>query len=757
MVFVSKLGYYRFLLIMLSGILLSGCSQDKFVPDNEYLLDKIELKSDVKKFDASQLSRYVRQKGNSKWFSMFKIPLNTYSLAGRDSTKWINRTLQKMGEKPVLYDSVQARLSCEDLQRAMQNMGYMNATVEVNKQVSGKKMKIIYNLHPGEPYIINNFHYDIQDSLVEKVLASHLNAGEKYKEHPMQFTVSSLDEERKRLTKILQDSGYYHFHKDYIYYTADSTNGPKNVDITLHLMKSVDNSTKEVSNHPRYIINNINIISEDSSKLRLRRSVIDDNIAFEKGKYFSATDLQKTYNNFARLGAVRYTAINFHERPVIDSLVIGRQFSYKTSTNHYLDADVEILYNKTNTISFQPEGTNTAGNLGAAGTLSYQNRNLFRGSENLSIELRAAFEAITGLEGYKDKDYVEYSVRGRLQFPRLLAPFVSKEVRRRSSATSELAVSWDLQNRPEFHRRVFSAGWKYAWSNPIKHLSYSYNLLDLSYVYMPWISSTFKHDYIDNTSNRNAILKYNYEDLFIMSMGFGVSYKTPTESFHARIESAGNILNAVSKPFHFKKNEDGQKKFIKIAYAQYMKFDMDYTHIFQFDKNNSLALHTDFGIAYPYGNSTVLPFEKRYFAGGANSVRGWSVRELGPGKFKGQDGRIDFINQTGDMKLDINAEYRTHLFWKFDGAVFIDAGNVWTLRKYDEQPGGQFKFKNFFKELAVAYGLGLRLNFDYFILRFDGGMKAINPAYSSVAEHYALLHPDFHRDFTFHFAVGLPF
>jgi len=169
------------------------------------------------------------------------------------------------------------------------------------------------------------------------------------------------------------------------------------------------------------------------------------------------------------------------------------------------------------------------------------------------------------------------------------------------------------------------------------------------------------------------------------------------------------------------------------------------------------ALHGGFGIAIPYGNSTVLPFEKRYFSGGANSVRGWSVRELGPGKFKGVDGRIDFINQTGDMKLDLNAEYRTHLFWKLDAAAFIDAGNIWTLRDYADQPGGQFSFKSFYNQIAVAYGLGLRLNFDYFILRFDGGMKAINPAYTSTEEHYALWHPNLKRDFTFHFAVGLPF
>ena len=175
------------------------------------------------------------------------------------------------------------------------------------------------------------------------------------------------------------------------------------------------------------------------------------------------------------------------------------------------------------------------------------------------------------------------------------------------------------------------------------------------------------------------------------------------------------------------------------------------------DNNNQLTLHAALGVAYPYGNSTVLPFEKRYFSGGANSVRGWSVRGLGPGSFKGKDGAIDFINQTGDMKLDMNMEFRTFLFWKFYGAAFVDAGNIWTLRKYDEQPGGQFKLDSFYKQIAVAYGLGLRLNFSYFILRFDMGMKAINPAYETKEEHYPIVNPRLSRDFAFHFAVGLPF
>lgn len=742
------------LLIVMTILIVIACSSDKFVPDGQYLLDKVELRSDRKDVNSSLLMQYVRQKGNSRWFSLFKIPLGTYAMAGEDTTKWINRTLRRMGEEPVLYDSVQARLSSEDLTVAMQNMGYMNATVDVEKKVKGKKLTLNYLLHPGNPYIINRFNYEIEDSVIERVLAPHLK---KDTDRPHQFTVTSLDDERKRLTHILNDSGFYRFHKDFIYYTADSTQGRQHVNVTLHLMKYIENSDAKPTLHPRYVINNVNFIPGDSTGFHLRKGVLEDNTLIEKGKYFSATDLQKTYNNFSRLGAVRYTNINFREVPRYDSLVIGKTFTYTTSSTHYLDADIQVSNNKPNTISFQPEGTNTAGDLGAAAVLSYQNRNLFRGSEHLSLEFRAAFEAIKGLEGYKNSDYEEYSVQAHLQFPRFLAPFISKNFKRKSSATSEVSVGWNLQNRPEFHRRVFSSAWKYHWSDPVLHLTYDFDLLNLSYVYMPWISETFKHDYLDNATTRNAILRYNYQDLFILRTGFGVNYSGANQAFRARMELAGNLLNGLSGVFNFKKNSEGKRTLFNIAYAQYAKFDFDYTKILRFDERNSLALHGGFGIAIPYSNSTVLPFEKRYFSGGANSVRGWSVRELGPGKFKGVDGRIDFINQTGDMKLDLNAEYRTHLFWKLDAAAFIDAGNIWTLRDYADQPGGQFSFKSFYNQIAVAYGLGLRLNFDYFILRFDGGMKAINPAYTSTEEHYALWHPNLKRDFTFHFAVGLPF
>lgn len=726
--------------------LLSACSSSKFIPDESYLLESVEVRADERYIDASSLAPYIRQQANSKWFSMFKIPLGTYALSGRDTTKWINRTLQRIGQEPVLYDSVQAALSMDDMRRAMQNMGFMHAKVDLKTRVKGKKLKAIYILHPGEPYYIRNVDYDIRDENVRRVLDNyHDNNRKGTRTHGLQvgdrFTVDLLNAERERITKILMDSGYYRFHKDFIQYRADSASNSSGVGLKLELLKYRANTSAPETLHPRYTIRNINYHGGFGEAIPLRTRVLENSTAIRAGRPFSATDLQKTYNNFARMKAVRYTDIRFTEVP----------------DTSMLDADINISMDRRRSISFRPEGTNTAGNLGAAASLSYENRNIFRGAETFSVELRAAFEAITGLEGYHDQNYEEYGVETKLQFPRFIAPFLSNTFRRRSNATSELSLMWDLQNRPEFHRRVFSTAWRYRWAEPHHHISYRLDLLDLNYVYMPWISETFKEEYLDNESSRNAILRYNYEDLFIMKIGFGLSFSNGTDAFRANIETAGNLLNAFSKVAGSRINDEGQHTVFNIAYAQYVKFDFDYTHIFRFDRHNRLALHGDVGIAWPYGNSTILPFEKRYFAGGANSVRGWSVRSLGPGRYRGTDGRIDFINQTGDLKMFLSAEYRTFLFWKLNGAAFVDAGNVWTLRNYDDQPGGQFRFSEFYKQIALGYGIGLRLNFDYFILRFDMGMKGINPAYENPREHWPLLHPNFKRDFTFHFAVGMPF
>ena len=721
-------------------MLLCGCSASRHLPENTYMLNKVRVVTDgkYKDINTTAMKEYVRQKSNSRWLSTFKVPLGIYCLAGTDSSG-VNRILRSLGEAPVVYDTLLARFSCEDLKQALENKGYLDAEVSMYLDKHKRKVSAIYVLRPGPAYTISHYETDIRDSVIADILSRR----ESTLRNGMQFSADALNTERSQITSYLQNWGYFRFHKEFISYRARKNPREHSVDLSLVLQAYRRTSEDSSSLHNRYTVRDVIYQSGNvgDTTIHLRDHVLRENTFIREREYYSAADLQNTYNHFGRLSAVKYTNISYEQVP--DTTL--------------LDATIQIQTNKPSTISFQPEGTNTAGDLGAAASLTYQNRNLFKGSEMLSVQLRGAYEAIRGLEGYSNQDFFEYSLEGRLSFPRFIVPFLSSDFRRGIIASSEVSLLYDSQDRPEFLRRVLSAGWHYQWKPQNSFHSYRMDLIDLNYVFMPWISQTFREEYLDNTSNSNAILSYNYEDLLIMKIGFGYAYNNGRTALKTNLETAGNLLDFYAHTFDTSQNSLGQSVVFNIAFAQYVKADVDFIHRLYEGDNSQLVFHVGLGVAYPYGNSRVLPFEKRYFAGGANSVRGWSVRSLGPGSYKDKDGRINFITQTGDMKLDLNLEYRSHLFWKFNGALFLDAGNIWTLRYYPEQEGGQLKLSRLLDDMAVGYGLGLRLNFDYFILRFDLGMKAVNPAYEDDDTHYPLIHPKLSRDLAFHFAVGLPF
>lgn len=291
-------------------ILLTACSATKFISDGDYLLDQVEVKSAQKDFNVSLLEPYVRQKANSKWFSLFKIPLATYSLSGTDTIRWINRTLKNIGEAPVVYDTVMAERSCEALRSAMSNMGYLHSEVELQTRHKGKKVRVTYILKPGEPYYLRNVRYDIADDSIRALL----DADRQYTLRTgAPFTVERLDAERNRITNFLLENGYYKFNKDFIHFSADSARDSREIDLTLHLDKYRPNSNAPETLHPRYTIGTVSYASGDKGNIQLRPKVLQYNTAIIPGTPFSANALQKTYNNFARLKAIRYTNIKFSE------------------------------------------------------------------------------------------------------------------------------------------------------------------------------------------------------------------------------------------------------------------------------------------------------------------------------------------------------------------------------------------------------------------------------------------------------------
>lgn len=763
----------RLLLLLILPVLLGACSSTKYVPEGAYLLDEVRIHTDHKEVKPSSLSPYLRQNPNAKWFSLLKTQLYIYNWSGRDTTKWVNRALRRLGDAPVIYNAEETARTCEEMTKAVQNMGYMGASVEAVPVREKKKMRLAYQVHTGRPYRIHAIRYDIRDACIEAFLQDDSAT---LLRPQMNFDINVLDAERQRITGLLRNRGYYRFNKDFITYSADTVKGSYSVDLTLHLARFRAHNGDSLVNHPQYTLNKVNFITNynvlESSALSsievndslhyrgypiyyknhlyLRPKVLTNSLAIEPGRLYNEESVQRTYSNFNRLQALKYTNIRFFE--------VQQQDSAK------LNAYVLLTPGKHQSVSFEVEGTNSAGDLGAAASVSFQHRNIFHGSETFMVKLRGAYEAVSGLQkSQHNQNYMELGAEASVNFPRFMFPFLSADFKRRIRASSELTMQYNYQMRPEFTRIIASAGWGYKWGLQHQHAQHKVDVLDINYLYMPWIDKDFEEIYLNQ--DQSYILKYNYDDRLIVRMGYSYTYHSSTQamrhnssaansySIRINLESAGNLLYGLARGVKMRRNAEGEYTLLNIPFAQYLKADFDYSKNVQMDNRNALVFHFGLGVAYPYGNARMLPFEKRYFSGGANSVRGWSVRALGPGTYRSES--TNFLNQTGDLKLDANVEYRTRLFWKFRGAAFVDAGNIWTLRNYDEQPGGQFRLNRFYKQLAVAYGVGLRMDLDFFILRFDWGLQAVDPVEKG-KKRYPIASPSLNKS-ALHFAVGYPF
>jgi outer membrane protein assembly factor BamA len=643
-----------------------------------------------------------------------------------------------------------------------------------------KRMDVTYNITAGEPHTISRIDFDCADADIATLVladtaATLIRPGD-------MFDRNKLDEERGRITAALRNNGYYAFNREYITYLADTIAGSNEIALTLSVQPPRALQGEATSGtHTRYAINNVYFVTDynptstglgydfvgcDSLAYKditvlygadryIKPDILEEKCHIKPGMPYNADDVERTYEGLSTLSILKF--INIEMRPVA---AVGN--------DTYLDAYVLLSRNKKQNVSVEVEGTNSEGDLGFGVGLTYQHRNLAKRSNLLTAKLRGSYESLSGnFDDLINNRYTEFAGEVGITFPKFEAPFLSKSFKQRIKASTEFTVSTNYQERPEYTRVIAGTGWKYKWSN--QHAAFTerrtFDLIDINYVYLP--NSTI--NFIDEIAPTNPLLRYSYEDHFIMRMGFTYqrsNRRIPTATnnsftmqpsittFRASAEMAGNLLYGISSLIGQGKS-DGAYKIFGIQYAQYVKGEVDYTYVRNLNSRNALAMRTSFGLGYPYGNSTAIPFEKRFYAGGANGVRGWGVRTLGPGSYDSQNSVVDFINQCGDISLILSLEYRAKLFWVFEGALFVDAGNIWTIKDYENQPGGVFRFNKFYKEIAASYGAGLRMDFTYFLLRFDLGMKAHNPATNQ--EPWPLIHPRWGRDATFHFAVGYPF
>lgn len=743
---------------------LSSCNITKYVPENQYLLKSTKIKASIPDVNNEELKGYLRQTPNNTILGFWPLKLGFYSISGEDSTKWSNRWLRRIGEPPVVYDSLKTTYGCDELQKVIFNKGYLNAKVtsEVTKNEKKRHAKVTYTITEREPYRLRNYFITIPDSTALQTINSRENSLIKSGDL---FDIDNLNEERERVSRMLRNRGYFNFRKELLFFYVDSALNSNEIDAELSIQPQyLDNDSalqiiftkKQIENITIFAlkdndISNVSTIDLDttyknnfriiynSKDQAFRPQAIANKISIRPNSYYSDFAVERTYTHLNSLSAAKYVNITFTE-----------------NANSNLDAQVILTQNKPHTISAEIEGTYSGGDLGVGAAIGYKNNNIFRGSEILNVNVNGGYEAIGSLSEYQSAWDIGGEVS--LTFPRLLMP-MTDNFKRRSTGSTEIATSINFQQRPEYQRNIAGAGIKYNWR--WRRINFSFNLLDLSYIYLPYMTDAFKDKYMKPTSS----IRFSYEDHFIMRWGLGINMSNRRNmtfntgnfyTFRANVRTAGNLLYGISKLTNQQKNEDGVYEIFNIQYSQFAKADVDFAYNWYLTDKARLVFHSGLGVGLPYGNASILPFEERYYSGGANSMRGWSARRLGPGNFYNSSGSIDFMKQSGDIKLDLNLEARFRLIWKLEAALFLDAGNIWTIHDYAEQPTGVFRWNEFYKQIACNYGFGLRLDFDFFVIRVDMGIKLYDPGYPIESERWRT-ELTWRDDFALHFAVGYPF
>ena len=486
----------------------------------------------------------------------------------------------------------------------------------------------------------------------------------------------------------------------------------------------------------------------NSSKPNLKPTVLINSNDIIPGQYYKLSNVNRTYRNLSELSIVRFTNINFKEK---DSISTYRSGSY-------LDCHIELTQKKLQSYQTEIAGTNSAGDLGIRGNLLYQNLNLFRGAEVLNMKFTGAVESLYNQTKGKYKSMKEIGAESNVVFPKFFSPFRLESFVKKYSPKTSISASFNYQSRPDYTRSIANGSFSYRW-NGNKHLTHTLWPLELNYVriYEDRSSAAF----LD--SIKNTPLGFSFEDHVINVARYGLELNNQaigkSRNFiftRFTIESAGNLVN-LSNILFDKNNSETPYSLFKVPYFQYLLGEVDLRYYNVIDKQNRFVYRLFIGIGYPYGNSNTLPYEKKYFAGGPNSIRAWRTRDLGPGSDTSQTSLSYFPNKNGDIKLEANIEYRFKVIWKMEAAIFVDMGNIWAIRNEFDKPGAEFAWNRFHKEIAVGSGLGARFDFSFFLLRLDCGIKLRDPA---LPENNRWI-PVFKRlglgDLHWNFGIGYPF
>jgi len=743
---------YRITMVMatLMTIAFSSCRTVKYVPDNQYLLAKSKISVDNRSVNKVELKSYMKQRPNTKILGFWRFHLGLYNLSGMKNEEGI---LKRIGEAPVILSPYLTEKSKEELKRFMRNKGYYHAKVtDTIVYKKNKKAEVYYTIISNEPHLIHSYQTEILDDSM-RVLSKGDSAKSLIKLNGI-FDTDVLAAESKRVLNGFQNIGFYRINKSEIYFEADTSKSVKRVNLKLIVEKeniSDDPALVKERDHQRYTFRNFYFYTDFESQKQLFSENREENIIekndtvrvdnqyfISKGKmrynpellinmnhindkgYYSVDLVERTYNELFSLRLFKLINIRFIETSKTDSL-----------GNPTLDCVIQLSPSVRQSYSVSLEGTNSLGNLGIAGNLGYQHKNIFRGGELLDVVLLGATEKQNYGTGDSTTTFnsFESGIETKITLPKFLAPLKTKSLFRYSTPQTLMNLSYNYQRRPDYTRTILRASFGYQWKSS-EYTTHRINLVDLNMVKM------FAYDSAFVARIENLYIKSSYTDHSIAAWNY--SYTRNTQNIQKRsdysyirasFETAGTMLYGVSKLFdrklHSRDTLGGLKyHFLGTPFAQYLKTDLEYRRGVLIDKYNALVFRAFAGVVMPFGNSDQVPFERKYFTGGANGIRAWPVRTLGPGSYKANPN--EFPNQSGDIKLEANAEYRFAMIGDFEGALFLDMGNIWSLK--DNRPGTEFALTGFYKEIAIGTGAGLRYDFSFVIIRVDLGIKLHDPS-----------------------------
>lgn len=727
-------GQYSIYITLILAFMSLSCSTTRVLQDNEYRLaqNKIEVTND-KKFSTSSLSPYIQQKPNPSIIFGWNPFLSIYNWSNGNGKTW-DKIVQKIGQAPVIYDEDMVESTIGNIADHLEYQGYYGSTIKSDIKVRRKKVFVTYNVTLGKRYTISDIEFEVpergefKEVFMKDTAEFSIDVGDFLSE-------SLLEEETERSSSYIRNQGFYDFNKNHYFFEADTLSHPGKAGLKLTINEYTRNESKKAAEPlRRFYFDKVNILYPKT--LRIKEKILRDLTLIKPGKQYSEDIVNTTYS--------RLSALN-----IFSSVNIGMS---QVDTN-LVDCSINLTQSKLQGFKVNLEASsNSDGLFGISPQLSYFHKNIFRGGEQLNLSFMGNFQ-------FKFDDSVrsnEFGVSAGLSFPRFFPlpyRFFTGAVPR-----TDVNISYNYQNRPEYTRNIISTSFGYSGSVKNRFFYQAYPL-QLNIVRLFDLDDDFYSTLANDPFLRNA-----YQDHFDLGSGLMLYYTTNAESipkstfFYTRFQFdiAGNVLSLFNPLMDIDSN--GSRMIWNTPYSQFVRGEITLGRTWIFGRNDGQAIATRLiaGAGYAYGNSTGLPFEKHFYGGGANSLRGWQARTVGPGLSKLDDSFV-IPNQTGDMKLEANVEYRFNMFWKVAGAVFIDAGNIWALRSSGaaKDDPAIFRLSSFGESIAANWGVGLRLNFGFLLLRMDMGMKVHDPA-----RDYKWVGPAqwLKRDgYALHFGVGYPF